>query len=97
MIDENRDVLHGAVSWLVDTVQPGNVEDAEDADRPKNWALESSRRRWIDKNSVLEASGRCPRSLEAGGFSQFCLGAVGSTKKVFWRAPGGAGSTKLVV
>ena len=34
--------------------------------------------------------------MEAGGFSKFCLGAVGSTKIVFWRAPGGAGSTKIV-
>ena len=37
LIDENRDVLHGAVSWLVDIVRPGNVEDAEDADRPNLW------------------------------------------------------------
>ena len=50
----------------------------------------------MDKTSVFEASGRCPRSLEAGGFSKFGLGAVGSTKIVVWSLPGGAGSTKIV-
>ena len=78
-----------------------NCKNNVPEDSRRRWnnnrnVLEASGRRWMDKTSVFEASGRCPRSLEAGGFSQFGLGAVGSTKIVVWSPPGGAGSTKIV-
>ena len=58
------------------------------------WILESRRRRWIDKNRVLEAPG-CAGSSKI--LSWRAPEGAGSRKIEVWRASGDVGWTKVVV